>query len=380
MDLLYVTEQVPNRDPVEGNGSSMIPYEVILALPEEVRVTLLTYDDGFPVPAEIAARCAEVVLLPLATVRSGRRGLLRTVWSAASPATRERLTAGARRAVAAHSARLDVTLVHGGRIAQLAGAVHGPVVIQTVDPWSSVVTMEAQVVSGWRAAYRRLKAWQALWLERRLPVRARLLTVGAADAAVWSARLGREVHAIANGVHLRPRPVPTSTDRPTVCFVGDLSYLPNMESVEILVREIAPLVWREVPEARFLVAGRNPEASVLALAGDRVEVRANVASVDDVFLGSTVAAFPDRNGVGVRNSVTECLAAGTPVVATGAAAREQAEHPLLTVTDDTDGFVAAVVAGLRQWPSARPEPAASPLRGWSDAVGDYLQECEAAAP
>jgi hypothetical protein len=41
---------VPNRDPVHGNGSSMIPFEVIRHLPDDVEVTLLTYRSRIAVP------------------------------------------------------------------------------------------------------------------------------------------------------------------------------------------------------------------------------------------------------------------------------------------------------------------------------------------
>ena len=146
-----------------------------------------------------------------------------------------------------------------------------------------------------------------------------LLTVGLADAVSWSEVLGRPVTAVSNGVTVAS-PVPRATV-PTVCFAGSLDYPPHVDSARRLVLAVAPLVWEVLPQARFVLAGRRPTADVLELAGDRVEVRADVPSLPQELARAHVAAFADRFGVGVRNTVREDLAAGVPVVATPVAAR-----------------------------------------------------------
>jgi glycosyltransferase involved in cell wall biosynthesis len=163
-----------------------------------------------------------------------------------------------------------------------------------------------------------------------------------------------------------------------VCFVGSLNYGPNIDAAKVLVGAIAPLVWQQVPEARFVLAGRRPGPEILALAGPRVEVLPNVPSVLDVFESADVAAFPDEQGVGIRNSVREALAAGLPVVATPVAAREQDPHPLLTVEGDTGRFVEHVVGRLT---GPRPEPEgqeATAVRTWKAVADEYVEELRSA--
>jgi len=63
MRLLYITESAPNRDPVYGDGSSMIPYEILRNLPDDVDVTLLSFEGRVGLPEEIRERCAEVQML-----------------------------------------------------------------------------------------------------------------------------------------------------------------------------------------------------------------------------------------------------------------------------------------------------------------------------
>jgi polysaccharide biosynthesis protein PslH len=373
--LLYVTEGVPNRDPVRGDGSSLISYGVLGALPDDVRVTLLAFAGDVPVPPEVAARCAEVHLL---RPRDPRIALARSVLSRAHPGAEATCTAAAREAVGRLSAAADATLVHGPHVAPLVHEVRGPVTLQVVDPWSLRLGMEVELATGWRRRYRARKARQALAAERALPPRARLLTVGQRDAERWSRLLERPVRAIPNGTEVPTGPRVRVPGPPTVCFVGSLHYEPNIESATVLVREVAPQVWATAPRTRFLLAGRQPTPAVLALAGDRVEVRPNVPSMAEVFAESDVAVFPDRHGLGIRNSVTEALTAGLPVVATEAGAREQPPHPLLRVADSEHDLVRLVREALEDQ-AARPESLApaEPVRTWRTVAEEYLEECRA---
>jgi glycosyltransferase involved in cell wall biosynthesis len=320
----------------------------------------------------VTERCHEVLVLK---PRDRRVALARSVAGRRDAGSQERATHQASAEVRQRSNVCDVTLLHGPHVSFLAHRAVGPVVLQTVDPWSIRVRMEAELTQGWRARYRKHKSWQALKLERNLPSRLRLLTVGARDAEMWAELLDRRIRSIANGVEQAVR-TPRGSGPPVICFVGSLNYGPNIASVRNLIMKIAPAVWLSHPDTRFLIAGRQPTPEVLALAGDRVEVIANVPSVIDIFHRADVAVFPDEHGVGIRNSVSEALAAGLPVVASPAAAREQPPHTLLAVRDG----VAAMVAQIESMLLARSEgkgPALVgriPQRTWLDASLEYLDE------
>ena len=363
---------MPNRDPVFGDGSSMIPYEILLNLPADVDVTLLTFSGRVALPDELRSRCTAVHVL---TPRRHTAAMVRSFAGLNGLGKHERSTPEAKSMAARLSENSDATLIHGPHALFLAHHVQGPVVLQTVDPWSIRAGMDTSIAGRLRLAYR-ARERQTLRAERRLPARARLLTVGARDAREWSARLARPVRSIPNGAEQAVRPG-SRRSGPVVCFVGSLNYGPNIDSARVLVGKIAPRVWEQVPDARFVLAGRRPEPEVLSLAGPRVEVLANVPSVLDVFQNADVAAFPDEHGVGIRNSVREALAAGLPVVATPVAAREQDPHPLLTVAPDTGSFVDHVVSRLT---GPRPEAArdAGTVRTWHTVTLEYLEELRSA--
>ncbi|RAX17569.1 glycosyltransferase [Pseudarthrobacter sp. AG30] len=379
MKLLYVTESVPNRDPQLGDGSSMIPYEVILHLPADVAVTLLTFSGPVPVPAELRARCETVHEL---APRDDPAAFVRSFGGLAGLGKHRRSTPSARAAAATLSGSSEATLIHGPHALFLSHHVAGPVVLQTVDPWSIRAAMDTDIARSLRPAYR-LREHLAERAERSLPARARLLTVGAQDAAAWSAKLGRSVKSIPNGTSVAAGPRP-DRKAPVVCFAGSLNYAPNVDSATVLATRIAPLVWREVPEARFVIAGRQPTAAVQALAGPHIEILANVPSLPDVFNGADVAVFPDEHGVGIRNSVLEALAAGLPVVASPVAARELPPHPLLTVEAGQDAMVRKVVEHLRAprpphvTPGGLLDQAAGAVRSWDTVAAEYLVEVRAA--
>ena len=76
-----------------------------------------------------------------------------------------------------------------------------------------------------------------------------------------------------------------------------------------------------MPDARFVIAGRNPTAEVQQLA-DRpgVEVLGEVPDMSAVLKQAWVAVAPMRTGAGIKNKVLEAWAVGTPVVMSAAAA------------------------------------------------------------
>jgi glycosyltransferase involved in cell wall biosynthesis len=371
MRLLYITESVPNRDPVLGDGSSMIPFEVLRNLPADVAVTLLTFSGPVALPDELRERCEAVHVL---ATRKRAWAMMRSVFGLNGLGRHERSTPRAISTASRLASENDATLIHGPHALFLARHLRGPLVLQTVDPWSIRAAMDTAIARGLRPAYR-ARERQALRAELRLPSRARLLTVSARDALEWSERLRREVRSIPNGAEQSAR-AGTTRDSPVVCFVGSLNYGPNIDSANVLIGKIAPLVWQRVPDARFVIAGRRPGPSVLSLAGPQVDVLANVPSVLNVFHSADVAVFPDEHGVGIRNSVREALAAGIPVVATPVAAREQEAHPLLAIEGDTAKLVDLIVNRLTapRTDLRAAEPDAPPPRPWKAVTQEYLDE------
>jgi glycosyltransferase involved in cell wall biosynthesis len=167
--------------------------------------------------------------------------------------------------------------------------------------------------------------------------------VGERDAA-WLSRIGGRgrVHVVPNGVDLPPEAVPgREAARPTLGFVGTLDYPPNVDAVLHAVGAVWPRIRHAVPEARFVVAGRNPAPAVAALHGrDGIEVAADVPEMAPVLGDCWVTIAPMRGGTGIKNKVLESWACARPVVMTPLATNG------LSLPPGHDALVGATPAAL----------------------------------
>ena len=170
--------------------------------------------------------------------------------------------------------------------------------------------------------------------------------------------------------------VEITADPDRVSFVGTLDYAPNVEALERLIHRVWPLVRAERPTARLTIAGRRPGDWLQQLSVPGVEVLGAVDDVGGVFASSAAAAYIGVTGRGTKNTISEAIAAGCPVVASPEAARGQAvnEHLHVATTDEAiaGSLVALLVPGAR-----RPEPVVA--RPWSVAAAEYEAEIRSSA-
>lgn len=96
-------------------------------------------------------------------------------------------------------------------------------------------------------------------------------------------------------------------------FMGDFSWSPNMRALEVLRREILPLVRREIPDAELLVVGPG-----LSPANERDGVRflGFVKDLEQIAAEAAVAVVPTTIGGGMSSKLLKWMALGVPVVAT----------------------------------------------------------------
>jgi glycosyltransferase involved in cell wall biosynthesis len=214
------------------------------------------------------------------------------------------------------TARPDVVHAFGWGTAGLWRYADGvPVVHVAVDAWH--VNAANRRLPGWRrladaGELRRVRAHE----QRHYPRAAAVVVVSPTDAAQLRDLVpGARVEVVANGVDAGPEPSPAPT-RPVLGFHGSFEARHNVDAARVLVEEVLPRVRRDVPDAGVLLAGRVPGPDVRALAGDGVELRADVADIRTALDDMAVYAAPLVSGSGLKNKVLEAMAAGRPVVTT----------------------------------------------------------------
>ncbi len=141
---------------------------------------------------------------------------------------------------------------------------------------------------------------------------------------------------------------PRSTDPPpdgrTVVYFGLLSTIPNVDGVIHFVRDIWPRIAEAHPDARCKIIGGRPPASLLALAGSRVELTGFVPDLRPHLAAAAAVVVPLRLGGGTRLKIVEAMAMGKAIVSTklGAEGIEARSGRDILIEDEPAAFADAV--------------------------------------
>ena len=161
------------------------------------------------------------------------------------------------------------------------------------------------------AAYGRLaRAW--------LPDADAVTMASPLDAPRVAARYGLvRVETIPNACP-RVAPAPPAPRHDRLLFVGNLTYLPNIDAARELVETILPAIRHDRPAVTADIVG-NHEGTTLGLASPGIVLAGAVDDLAPWYADADVVVVPLRFGAGTRIKVLEALAYRRPVVATPAA-------------------------------------------------------------
>lgn len=137
---------------------------------------------------------------------------------------------------------------------------------------------------------------------------------------------------------------------PSILFVGNMSYPPNISAITEFIANVLPKVRLRVPDAEFVVCGAGSKE--LACHFERIQNLRFIGYVDDlagVYLNSSVKVVPVPVAGGTQYKLLEALAVGLPVVASPASAETGAmiHGEQLLVGADATSFADAVVRLLQ---------------------------------
>jgi glycosyltransferase involved in cell wall biosynthesis len=138
------------------------------------------------------------------------------------------------------------------------------------------------------------------------------------DRDAFAARVtGARIEVAPNGVdcqRIRPLPPPEGRE---LLFIGSLNYFPNRDAILYFVREVFPLIRREMPKVTLRVVGRGPGEDVKALHDPpAVEMTGEVDAVEPCYRRCAACIVPIRAGGGTRLKILEAMAYGRPVIST----------------------------------------------------------------
>jgi glycosyltransferase involved in cell wall biosynthesis len=171
-----------------------------------------------------------------------------------------------------------------------------------------------------------------------------LAAASAPEAAAIGGRHSLVVQVVPNAVDIPAQTARVRGRRISLLFVGNLTYLPNVEAVCLLVHAVLPAVRRRLGDGIGVTLIGPCDARVKRLAGPGVEVAGFVSNLGPRYASADVVVVPLRIGGGTRIKILEAFAHGVPVVASQAAAAglEVADGRHLLVADDPEKVAAAI--------------------------------------
>jgi GT2 family glycosyltransferase/glycosyltransferase involved in cell wall biosynthesis len=220
---------------------------------------------------------------------------------------------------------------------------HAVVIYDTVDLHFLRLQREAQVATG--AATSRLGVtMRALELALASDADVTLAVSQPEREVLLEAETGADVVVVSNIHEALPRP-PGPEERSGLLLVGNFQHPPNIDSAQVMVREVMPLVWAARPDTVLRIVGSRMPDEIHLLASERVEVLGWVPDLTEAHDHARVMVAPLRFGAGVKGKVGDALRRGLPVVTSSIGAEGMdlvdGEHALIA-----DGPAATALAVL----------------------------------
>jgi glycosyltransferase involved in cell wall biosynthesis len=130
---------------------------------------------------------------------------------------------------------------------------------------------------------------------------------------------GKRRHVVPNGVDFRSYTpdIVAGIVSPSIGFLGNMAYSPNVEAVTWLFREVFLPLKEQVAGLSLILIGRDPVEPILKLREcPGVTVTGTVENIWPYVNSVDLFLFPLWTGAGLKNKILESMYAGRPVITT----------------------------------------------------------------
>jgi sugar transferase (PEP-CTERM/EpsH1 system associated) len=348
MKILFLVSRVPFE---LDKGDKLRAFHQLEFLSRHHEVILFALCDE-PVPAgaqaALAAFCREVVICPISRVGAVWRmtkGLPRKIPFQVAYFYHRQAQQQLDELVQRHQPdHIFCQLVRMAPYVRQYG--HIPKTLDYMDAFSKGMERRMQTASFWQKPffyleYRRLLRYEA----RQFSFFNNKVIISEQDRFFIRHTQKYNIQVVPNGVDARYFQPVEKEKKFHLLFSGNLSYPPNIEACRYLVRKVLPLVQPHFPLLRVLLAGKDPVPEVTALAGENVEVRANLSDMREAYSAARFFVAPLFLGSGLQNKILEAMAMGVPCITTrqvnNALGARKVEQILLA--ENAQGFAAHIL-------------------------------------
>ncbi len=140
---------------------------------------------------------------------------------------------------------------------------------------------------------------------------------------------------------------PSFKERTDFITVGNLLHAPNVDSVEVLKKEIWPLIRSKIPNAKLHIYGAYAPQKILQLhkPEEGFFIKGWVENADEAFAKSRVCLAPIRFGAGLKGKLFDSVLNGTPFITTNIGAEGMSfNEDSFYIKDNFEEFVEAAIS------------------------------------
>lgn len=124
----------------------------------------------------------------------------------------------------------------------------------------------------------------------------------------------QDIKIIPNGVDFERFYQRPTTKRYDILFMGNLSYPPNIDAILFLANEIMPLVIKQNPSIKLLIAGILPPRQVQQLQSKNIDVIEKFEDISESIAISKIMLAPMQISIGLQNKILQAMAMKTPCI------------------------------------------------------------------
>ena len=157
----------------------------------------------------------------------------------------------------------------------------------------------------------------------------------------------QSINVIPNGVDIDFfQPNATIEKKYDIAFIGNMGYAPNIKAALFLVKNILPLLQKQLPNLKILIAGARPSIEVQKLQSEQVEVSGWIDDIREAYASATMFVAPLFIGMGQQNKILEAMAMGVPCITSDLVNNAIGGTPNenILIANDTQAFANQIVS------------------------------------
>jgi glycosyltransferase involved in cell wall biosynthesis len=136
-------------------------------------------------------------------------------------------------------------------------------------------------------------------------------------------------------------------EREGLLFLGNYKHTPNVDSLEYFIKDIFPIIRKELPDLKLYVIGSNISDKLTLLCNININcvLLGYVKDLTPYLSSCKIMVSPLRYGAGIKGKIITSMLSSLPVVTTsiGAEGMFTAEDPELLIGDSPLDFAAHVI-------------------------------------